>query len=335
MLTPGQWKQRLAAYAVPDTRQSMAQLSVSLGLFSLGMGLAYTLNASNWSFGLPASALSGLLIVRLFIIQHDCGHRSYFRWTWACDCVGRGLSVLTFMPYGFWRRDHDKHHATSGDLDRRGHGDIDTLTVDEFRALSPRRRLTYRIYRNPLFLMSVGPVWQFIIRYRFPILPRGASRRGDVMSILAHDAALLTFVGVQCLLLGWAAVVAVWVPAILIAATVGVWMFYVQHQHEDTYWRRHAQWSYVEAALQGSSYYRLPAWMHWLTGYIGYHHIHHLSSRIPNYRLARAFTEIPELRQGPTINIRESVRGVTLALWCEHRNRLVSFREARLPFSAA
>jgi omega-6 fatty acid desaturase (delta-12 desaturase) len=301
----------------------------------MAMSLAYMANAFNFSFGLPLSALAGLLIVRLFIIQHDCGHRSYFPRRWACDWVGRGLSIVTFMPYGFWRRDHDKHHATSGDLDRRGHGDIDTLTVDEFRALSPRRRLTYRIYRNPLVLIGVGPIWQFLIRYRFPILPRGASRRDDVMSIIAHDGALLTFVGLQCLLLGWESVAFVWAPAMLIAATIGVWLFYVQHQHEDTYWRQHGQWSFVEAALQGSSYYRLPAWLHWMTGYIGYHHIHHLGSRIPNYQLARAFKEIPELQQGPSVSIRQSLRGVTLALWCVHRGRLVSFREARLPFSAA
>ena len=307
----------------------MTQLVVSLLLFTAGIGLAYALNALNWSFGLPVSVLSGIWIVRLFIIQHDCGHRSYFTRKWACDLVGRGLSVVTFTPYGFWRRDHDKHHATSGDLDRRGHGDIDTLTVDEFAALSPWHRLKYRIYRSPLVLVGIGPTWQFLIRYRIPILPSGAGQRRDMVSIFAHDVALLAFIGLQCLLLGWEAVALVWTPAVLIAATVGVWMFYVQHQHEETYWRRHAQWSFVEAALQGSSYYRLPPWLHWLTGYIGYHHIHHLCSRIPNYRLAAAYREVAELQQAPSVSILESLRGLRLSLWCVERGRLVSFGEAR------
>jgi omega-6 fatty acid desaturase (delta-12 desaturase) len=333
-LSATQWKQRLAGYALPETRRSLGQLLVSLLLFALAISLAHAAHAVNWILGLPLSALAGLLIVRLFIIQHDCGHRSFFRDVRACDWVGQGLSVITCMPYGFWRRDHDKHHATSGDLDRRGYGDIDTLTIDEFRALGPWRRLAYRAYRNPLVLMGIGPAWQFLIRYRVPILAKSRSRRGDVLSILGHDAGLAVFFGGLCLMLGWTAVAVVWLPAMLVAATVGVWMFYVQHQHADTYWRRHADWSFVDAALQGSSYYSLPAWMHWLTGNIGYHHIHHLSSRIPNYQLSRAFADIDELRQGPAIGILESLRGVTLALWCERRSRLVSFREARRAFAA-
>jgi omega-6 fatty acid desaturase (delta-12 desaturase) len=329
MLTLAQWRHRLARYAAPEIGRSLGQLLVSLAVFALAISLAHLAHAVNWVLGLPFSGLAGLLIVRLFIIQHDCGHRSFFRSQRACDWVGRVLSVLTFMPYGFWRRDHDKHHATSGDLDRRGHGDIDTLTVDEFRALGLWQRLLYRAYRNPLVLMGIGPAWQFLIRYRVPLLPKTAGRRSDRLSIIGHDAGLVGFYGLLCCLLGWGDVAAVWVPAMLVAATVGVWMFYVQHQHADTYWRRHAEWSFVDAALQGSSYYRLPGWMHWMTGNIGYHHIHHLSARIPNYQLARAFRDIPELRQGPAIGILESLRGVTLALWCEQRGRLVSFREAR------
>jgi len=332
MLTLAQWRHRLARYTAPEAGRSLGQLLVSGAVFAFAISVAHVAHAVNWGLGLPFSGLAGLLIVRLFIIQHDCGHRSFFRSRWACDWVGRILSVLTFMPYGFWRRDHDKHHATSGDLDRRGHGDIDTLTVDEFRALGPWHKLIYRAYRNPFVLMGIGPAWQFLIRYRVPLLPKTAGRRGDMLSILGHDAGLVVFYGLLCSLLGWEDVAAVWGPALLAAATVGVWMFYVQHQHADTYWRRHAEWSFVEAALQGSSYYRLPGWMHWMTGNIGYHHIHHLSSRIPNYHLPRAFKDIPELRQGPTIGILESLRGVTLALWCERRGRLVSFREARRAF---
>ena len=330
MLTTAQWKQRLAAYSAPQQGHSLAQLATSLALFVVVIGLAHAAHAESWLLGLPLSAAAGLLVVKLFIIQHDCGHRSFFRNARACDWVGRSLSVFTLTPYGYWRRDHDKHHATSGDLDRRGHGDICTLTVEEFRALSPLRRLGYRIYRNPAVLVGVGPAYQFLLRYRLPVMLGTASRRRDATSILGHNACLAAFFGMLCLVLGWKAVAAVWIPAILVAATLGVWLFYVQHQHENTYWRRHGQWSFVEAALEGCTYYRLPQWMHWLTGNIGYHHIHHLSSRIPNYRLARVFREVPELQGAPSIGILESLRCATLALWCERRGRLVSFRDARL-----
>jgi omega-6 fatty acid desaturase (delta-12 desaturase) len=329
MLTAAQWKHRLASYSAPDPGRSLMQLVTSLALFAVCIGLAQAAHAESWLLGLPLSAIAGLLVVKLFIIQHDCGHRSFLPSSRACDWIGRGLSLFTLTPYGFWRRDHDKHHATSGDLDRRGQGDICTLTVDEFRALSPLRRLGYRIYRNPVVLVGVGPAWQFLLRYRMPIMLGVSSRRRDATSILGHNASLATFFGILCLILGWKAVAAVWVPAILVAATLGVWLFYVQHQHEETYWRRHEDWSFVEAALHGCTYYRLPAWMHWLTGNIGYHHIHHLSSRIPNYRLARAFAEVPELQHATAIGVLESLQCATLALWCERTGRLVSFRNAR------
>lgn len=327
--TSAQWNRRLAPYTGPDHRRSVLQLVLTLALFLGAVGAAHLGHALHWGLGVIPALAAGMLVVKLFIIQHDCGHRSFFRSTKACDWTGRALSLFTLTPYGYWRRDHDKHHATSGDLDRRGTGDLDTLTVREYAELPRGKRLSYRLYRNPAVLFGIGPAWQFLLRYRLPIGLGRAQRGKMARSILLHDAALVAFFGVLCWLLGPVAVAAVWIPALLTAATVGVWLFYVQHQFEGTYWERHQGWSFVDAALQGCSYYRLPGWLHWLTGNIGFHHVHHLSARIPNYRLARAFAEVPELQAAPSIGLLESFRCATLALWHEESRRLVSFREAR------
>jgi omega-6 fatty acid desaturase (delta-12 desaturase) len=326
--TAAQWNRRLAPYAGADHRHSIGQLILTLALFATNIAAAHIAYAACWVVSLPFSFVAGFLIVRLFVIQHDCGHRSFFRNATACDWTGRALSLFTLTSYGYWRRDHNKHHATSGDLDRRGSGDIDTLTVREYNDLSRRAKLYYRLYRHPIVLFGFGPVWQFLLRYRLPIGLGNVQRSRMVGSILLHDAALVSFFCGMAWILGPAAVAAVWLPAVMAASTVGVWLFYVQHQFEGTYWERHLNWSFVDAALSGCSYYRLPGWLHWLTGNIGYHHIHHLSSRIPNYRLARVFAEVPELREAPSVGLLESFRYAQLALWCEDRRRVVSFRDA-------
>lgn len=333
--TPAQWNRRLAPYATPDVRRSVGQLATTLCLFAASLGAAFAAYA--WlglAASLPLSAVAGLLTVRLFVIQHDCGHRSFLPSASACDWVGRALSVLTVTPYGFWRRDHDKHHATSGHLDKRGFGDIKTLTVGEYRALPLLARLRYRAYRHPLTLFLVGPSWQFLVRYRLPFGCGGKAAGKLRASILGLNAALAGFVLAGGVALGFGALAAVWLPAIVAAATVGVWLFFVQHAFEETYWERQGEWSYVEAALHGCSFYRLPGWLHWMTGWIGYHHIHHLSARIPNYNLPRAYAEIPELREASSFGFLESLSCARLALWCEERKRLISFREAR-PAAAA
>ncbi|MFC3125406.1 fatty acid desaturase [Pseudoroseomonas globiformis] len=327
--TAAQWSQRLAPYMGADHRRSIGQLVLSLTLFVASVTAGHVAHAFYGMASLPFSFLAGLLIVRLFVIQHDCGHRSFFRNTTACDWTGRVLSLFTLTPYGYWRRDHNKHHATSGDLDRRGSGDVDTLTVREYNGSGWRAKLQYRLYRHPVVLLGFGPAWQFLLRYRLPIGLGKVQRGRMVGSILLHNAALMAFFCGLAWFLGPVAVATVWLPAVMAASTVGVWLFYVQHQFEGTYWERHMEWSFVDAALSGCSYYRLPRWMHWLTGNIGYHHIHHLSSRIPNYRLASVFAEVPELREAPSIGLIESLRCAQLALWCEDRRRLVSFRDAR------
>ncbi len=329
--TPAQWNKRLAPYARPVVSSSMLQLATTLGLFLALIVAAHALHAVSWLLGLPFSAMAGLLMVRVFIIQHDCGHRSFLPSRTACDWIGRSLSFLTLTPFDYWRRDHDKHHATSGNLDKRGFGDVDTLTVAEYAALGRRQRLLYRAYRNPFVMFCVGPAWVFLLRYRLPLWLGDKARGSSMASILLLDLALVVFFGALVALLGWWAVTTVWLPAYLVAATVGVWLFFVQHQHEDTYWRLASEWSFVEAALLGCSFYRLPGWLHWLTGYIGYHHVHHLSSRIPNYRLPSAYREIPELQGAPSVGIWESIKGVRLSLWCDTRQQLVSFRTAFTP----
>lgn len=325
------WNRRLAIYAAPNARKSVTQLAITLSAFVAAMVADRVALTVAWELSALASVVSGLLLVRLFIVQHDCGHHSFLRSHTACDWIGRGLSLLTLTPYGYWRRDHDKHHATSGNLERRGVGDITTLTVAEYRTLPLAQRLAYRLYRNPLVLLGLGPSWQFLVRYRLPFWLQGKTASKSRRSILLTNLSLLGFFGGLGWLIGYGALAAIWLPTVIVAATAGVWLFYVQHTFEQAYWEHEDNWSYVDAALRGCSYYRLPGWLHWLTGWIGYHHIHHLSARIPNYRLLAAFREVPELQCAPSIGLLESVSCLRLALWCENRKRLISFREARVP----
>lgn len=325
-MSPAAWNKRLSAYAVPSVKRSIIQLLVTLGLFTAAVVGAYSLLQVSWLLAAPLCMVGGLFLVRLFIVQHDCGHYSYLKSKTACDWIGRALSLLTLTPYGYWRRDHDKHHATSGDLGRRGFGDIDTLTVAEYRQLDRKGRVRYRLYRNPLILFGVGPTWQFLIRNRLPLWLGGRRASSSARSIMLTNLGLVVLFGGLGWLVGFGDLAAVWLPTVLVAATVGMWLFYVQHNFEDTYWAQHADWSYVDAAMHGCSYYRLPRWLHWITGNIGYHHIHHLSAKIPNYNLPRVFDEVPELQNAPSIGLMESLRCARLALWCEDRRQLVSFR---------
>lgn len=322
------WNRLLRPYAVPHARRSLTQLVTTLLLF---FGAAGAMLVLDHRFGywaaLPVAVPAGLLVVRLFIIQHDRGHRSYFRRRAACDWVGRALGVVTLTPYGWWRREHDRHHATSGDLSRRGHGDIKTLTVDEFNRLSRWRRLGYRVYRHPVVLFGLGPVFQFVIRHRLPVALKPLNRRGR-HSILLNDLALAVLLLGGGELMGFGQLIALWAPVMAVAGTVGVWLFFIQHQFAETYWARGEGWSFATAALAGCSYYRLPRVLEWATGWIGYHHIHHLAPRIPNYHLPRAYRELAPLRNARVITLRESLRCTRLALWCEERQQLLSFREA-------
>ncbi len=322
------WTAIVARYRQPVTRRSVWQVVNTAGpllllwlAMYLGLRLSY---AVTLALAVPAA----FFLVRLFIIQHDCSHGSFFRSQRANDLLGGLIGVLTLTPYAYWRKTHALHHATSGNLEHRGFGDVNTLTVAEYRARPWWGRLQYRLYRHPLVLFVVGPVWQFILRHRLPtIVPR--TWRRERWSIIRNDVAVAALVTAMCLAFGWREFLLVQLPVTLLAGSVGVWLFYVQHQFEDTYWEHDERWEFAAASLKGSSYYRLPRVLQWATGNIGLHHIHHLSSRIPNYRLQECFDENPTLRQVTELRFWESVRCVRLALWDEARGKLVSFREAR------
>jgi omega-6 fatty acid desaturase (delta-12 desaturase) len=321
------WQEIVAPYACANHRRAVIQLlNTGLPFLLLMAALIHAARTYPWlTFPLAVPAI--FLLVRLFIIQHDCGHGSFFASRRANDLLGRMLGVLTLTPYVFWRRSHAIHHASSGKLDRRGAGEITMLTVSEYRALPPIRRFLYRAYRHPAVLFGLGPFYMFVIRNR---IPTGSPNRESKVwgSILGTNAALATIVTLMLLTVGGRAFLLAYLPVILLAASTGMWLFYIQHQFEHAYWATGPGWDFHDAALQGSSFYDLPALLHWLTGSIGFHHIHHVCSKIPNYRLRDCFEQNPEFRDVRRLTLRASLKCARLALWDEERQLLVSFRHA-------
>jgi acyl-lipid omega-6 desaturase (Delta-12 desaturase) len=290
--------------------------------------LMWAVLGSGYWVGLLLAMPAAGFLVRLFMIQHDCGHGSFFRRRHANDWVGRVIGVLTLTPYDFWRHSHTLHHANSGNLDHRGFGDVDTLTVREFLALSRWRQLQYRLYRHPIVMFGVGPAYLFIVRHRLPVgLMRGGWQFW--LSTMATNLAIAILAATMVWLVGIGPFLLVQLPITILAGSIGVWLFYVQHQFEDTYWQSSETWSYDDAALKGSSYLRLPKILQFLTGNIGLHHVHHLSARIPNYNLQAAHDENAALHSVPTISVIEGLRATRLKLWDEQHGKLVGFRAAR------
>jgi len=322
------WNEALAPYFGADTRRSIIQLLASAIPFFMLWSLAYwALGKSYWLTLLFALAATGFLM-RLFMIQHDCGHGSFFKSRRARDTVGFIIGVLTLTPYEYWRKTHAYHHAHSGDLDLRGFGDIDTITVEEYYAKSRWDRFAYRVYRNPLILFGIGAVFHFLVVHRYPwTTPRKWKQAWK--SVWMTNLALAGIVILMSLTIGLKSFLLVHGPVVLFTCSAGVWLFYVQHQFEDTYWHRSRDWDYYDAALEGSSYLALPRPLQWITANIGIHHVHHLNARIPNYRLQEAMEAIPELQHPTRITMGESLRMIRLALWDEVEERLVGFREAR------
>jgi omega-6 fatty acid desaturase (delta-12 desaturase) len=322
------WTALLAPYKGAHRVRSLWQLVSTAVLFTVGWVLMYqSLRIGYWLTCLLAIPVSGLL-TRLFIIQHDCGHGSFFDSARVNRWVGASLGVVTLTPYQYWRRTHAIHHATSGDLDRREMGDINTLAVDEYLALSRWGRLCYRLYRNMGVLLVLGPFYQFVLKQRFPFdMPRGWQR--EWRSVLGTNLSLCIVLVLMARTIGLGAFAAVHLPIVVISGAFGVWLFYVQHQFEDTYWEMHSRWDFHAAGVEGSSYLDLPRVLHWFTGNIGYHHVHHLSSRIPNYRLRAAMEEVPELRHVTRLTALGSLRCARLKLWDPERRRLIGFRELR------
>ncbi|MBC7312396.1 MAG: fatty acid desaturase [Rhizobium sp.] len=330
----GAWLKILARYRQPRLGRSAFELVITLVPFVLFWTLAYLSLVNGVWLGLIAIVPAGFFLLRLFMIQHDCGHGSFFARRGLDDWTGRLIGVLTLTPYGYWRRAHAAHHASAGNLDERGIGDITTLTLEEYRALSPRGRLGYRLYRHPAVMFGIGPAFLFLFKQRLPfgMMKDGAqpwiSTMGTNLGIAVVSALMIWAVGLVPFLV-------IHLPIVLIAGATGIWLFYVQHQFEETHWSKGDDWQFPKAALHGASHYDLPLALRWLTGNIGIHHVHHLASRIPYYRLPEVLRDHPQLAGIGRITLRDSFACVKLALWDEKRGRLLSFREAESALAAA
>lgn len=316
----------LTRYRKPSRARSLFELAATAVPFAGLWALMWlSLDVGYWLCLLLAVPAAGFL-VRLFLIQHDCGHGTLFRRKATNDWLGRVLGVFTLTPYDYWRRTHAVHHASSGNLDQRGVGDIDTLTVSEYLALPWWKRLGYRVYRNPLVMFGIGPVYVFAFQFR---LPARLMREGwwPWASTMATNAGIALVVVLMMWWVGVHEFLAVHIPVMLLATSIGVWLFFVQHQFEETLWETGGEWNVHDAALHGSSYYDLPGVLRWMTANIGMHHVHHLCSRIPFYRLPEVLRDYPELKSIGRITLLESLKCVRLTLWCESSRRLISFSE--------
>jgi omega-6 fatty acid desaturase (delta-12 desaturase) len=327
--TAAEWIGILSRYRDPSVVRSTFELIVTAAPFAA----LWLVSWAAWEFGygwislLLAVPAAGFLL-RLFMIQHDCGHGSFFRHRAANDWVGRIIGVLTLTPYDAWKRAHAIHHGTSGNLDKRGVGDLETMTVREYRAQPWLGRLRYRLYRNPLVLFGLGPIYMFILRHRLPLGSTLANWRAWI-SPMATNLGIASVVIFMMWLVGVKVFLLTQIPITLIAGSIGIWLFYIQHQFDDTFWAEGEAWNVHEAALRGSSYYVLPGVLRWITANIGMHHVHHLHARIPYYRLPQVLREQARLASASRVSLLESLRCTRLALWDEVENRLLSFREAR------
>lgn len=321
------WQKLIKEYQKPDVAVSVWQTINSISGLFIGWILMYlSLRVGYWLTLLLAIPTAGFL-VRIFIIQHDCGHGSFFKSRKANDTIGFICSLFTWTPYKYWRKSHAVHHATHAELEERGTGDIWTLTVDEYFDAPRTKKLFYRIFRNPFFLFIIAPTVNFVILQRLNY--KREWKNGENQSIWWTNLALAGLFLVGSLLMGWGNWLSLQLPVIAIAASVGTWLFYVQHQFEDTYWEHSKEWNYTLAAMHGSSYYKLPKVLQWFTGNIGFHHIHHLSPRIPNYKLEKVHRENEMMRQVVELTLWDSFKTITLALWDEQRNQLISFKRAK------
>lgn len=326
-LSKTDWRSIVSKYATADVRESLWQVAITLFFLIAGLVFAYQLmGPAPWASALLVLPLAGLLI-RTFIIMHDCSHGSFLPWPKVNDAIGFVTGVLTFTPFQQWRRDHSLHHASSGDLDRRGHGDIATLTVAEYNARTPFERLKYRLYRHPFVLFGIGPLHMMILqRFRAPSLATGAKQ---LWNVWMTNIALVALSALFVITFGWKVVFLIYFPAYYLAAAGGIYLFYVQHQFEEAYWERGREWDYATAAVTGSSHLQMPAILHWFTGHIGLHHVHHLGPKIPNYKLKEAHEANPVFQQAHVITLKSAFKSLRLTLWDEERGRLIGFRELR------
>ena len=320
------WKQAVAEHQTSVLRRSVWQLVNTLVPYiALWGAMVWSLHVSYW-ITLGLAVLAAGFMVRIFMIFHDCGHGSFFKSQRANDVLGFITGVLTFTPYQHWRHQHALHHAGAGDLDRRGPGDIWTLTVQEYLASSRWKRLGYRLARNPLVLFVLAPLYVFLVHQRFAV--RGVALR-ERRSVLWTNLALLAVVALFVSTIGLKAYLLIQLPVIALSSAAGLWLFYVQHQFEGVYWERRENWDYVDAALKGSSFYKLPRLLQWFTANIGFHHIHHLSPRIPNYLLEKCHEASPIFQEVKAVSLLSSLKSFSFRLWDEQRRQLVGYGRLR------
>lgn len=321
-------------YHGADTRRSIVQMCVTLGLFGGLCALMFLALEISFVLSLVLSPIAAGLLTRIFIFQHDCGHGSFFKSKNANDWTGRFLSLLTFTPYEYWKRAHNKHHASSGNLDNRSIGGIDTITHQEYQDMCDKNKGRYRLYRNPLVLLIFGTPFFVIFMQRFPFNSsmgfyenyNTVDRQSIWGSVMQSNICLAAFWGAMGMLFGFTNLLIIYTPVLVMTAWLGGWLFYVQHQFEDTYWEKNEKWDWAEAALMGSSYYDMPKVLQWFTGNIGIHHIHHLSSKIPNYKLQECLDARPELKNINRMTLKDSLKTLSLRLWDEDEAMLVSYK---------
>lgn len=327
MLTAKEWVIALSKYREPSRWRSIFELGVTVGPFvALWVIAWWSMSVSPW-LALAIAVANAAFLLRLFCIQHDCGHGSFFKSRTTSDWVGRVLGVLTLTPYDVWRRSHSIHHSSSGNLDKRGIGDIHTMTVAEYKDASWFERLQYRLYRNPIILFGLGPGYIFFLQNRLPVGLMESAKYW--ISAMATNAAILVALTVMWYFGGLMPILLIFLPTTLLAATAGMWLFYVQHQFEDAHWNEDEDWEMHEAALHGSSHYVMPRPLQWLSANIGIHHVHHLYSRIPFYRLPEVLRDHTILADSNKLTIRESLACARLHLWDDDSKQLLSFKQAR------
>jgi acyl-lipid omega-6 desaturase (Delta-12 desaturase) len=316
-------------YATASYGAALWQLGDSLALFGISIGLMFATVERAYGLTLLISLVASVAYMRLFMIGHDAGHGSYLPEHWQNVAVGNLMGVLTNTPLGYWARQHHLHHQGNGDLDRRGDGDVEMMTIGEYREASSAQRIWYRLYRNPFFLFGIAAPVHFVVMQRYPMGHQSKTWSGW-LSVMGTNFGIATYYGGLIWLFGLGNFLWVYTPVVIFSAAGAVWLFYVQHQYQPSYFQRSRNWNYERAAVEGSSFYDLPRILHWASGNIGFHHIHHLNPKVPNYALPRCQSENRRLRDAAKhLSPRESIDTATLALWDEENERLVTFREAR------
>jgi acyl-lipid omega-6 desaturase (Delta-12 desaturase) len=319
-------RKKIAPYEKSNPKNSVKQMINTLVPFFLLWVLAYVSLSFSYLLTFAITAVAAGFLVRAFIIFHDCCHGSFFKNKTANKIIGTITGIMTFCPYEQWKYSHNVHHATNSNLNKRGTGDVWVLTVDEYMSSSVWKRLGYRLYRNPITMFIIGPIYVFLIQYRFN---RKGARKSERINTYVTNISIAAIITIFSLTIGWQAFLMVQGPIFLISGILGVWLFYVQHQFEDSYFETEENWDYVKAALEGSSFYKLPKVLQWITGNIGYHHIHHLSSRVPNYYLEEVHNKNKELQDVPTITLSKSLESLKFKLWDQDIKKFVSFKRVK------